>query len=211
MSATFNAFDYLAYIIPGSVFVYALMWLSPTLKAPLVEDKIDLGSFGVFVIIAFVAGQLLHAAARYVPEWPMAAAGWVYRTSELVCSHEKMFGTEIRAGVAKKLSVETAEMNAICDAGDLQPRRNLLRQIFARESKAPGHDRVELFERLYYLNLDLAAAFILLIPVTLILRPQRKLISVFFLAGVILTLERASHLDRIYARELIQSFLSAPS
>ena len=44
MSEVLHVFEYLAYIVPGSVLLYAVLWLSPELQAPLIEKNIDLGS-----------------------------------------------------------------------------------------------------------------------------------------------------------------------
>src|SRR5260370_12141379 len=149
MSATFDVFDYLAYIVPGTVFLFALMWLSPSLKAPFVEEEIDLGSFGVFVIMAFVAGQLLLAISSYFPEWPMRYFGWVHRTNQLVCSNQTIFGKVIVTEVGAKLH---ENMQQICQSDNPDLKRGVLREIFATVSKAPDRDRVNLFERRYHFH-----------------------------------------------------------
>ncbi len=202
MSATFNAFEYLAYIIPGAVLLYAVLWLSPALKAPLVEEKkIDLGSFGIFVILAFVAGLLVQAVAHYVPDrWVMRPLGLVHRTDALICGQD-----EIKKAIGGKLK---QDMDTTC--GSENSRQAVLRRIFADEQLAGAyHNRVELFEGRYYLGLGLAAALIALIPISIILRPEKRLIIVPVLViAAILSMERTSYFDRIYARELIQSFLA---
>src|SRR5712691_4649528 len=128
MSATFNAFEYLAYIIPGAVLLYAVLWLSPALKAPLVEEKkIDLGSFGIFVILAFVAGLPVQAVAHYVPDrWVMRPLGLVHRTDALICGQD-----EIKKAIGGKLK---QDMDTTC--GSENSRQAVLRRIFADEQRA---------------------------------------------------------------------------
>jgi hypothetical protein len=207
MPTTFQVFEYLAYIIPGTILLYGILWLSPDLKAPLVDEKIDLGSFGIFVILAFVAGLLVHAIAHYVPEqWVLRPLGLVHRTDALICSDAELRGIAIKKAISDKLH---EDMETICKNNDARSKQRVLRQIFAGEQKGgTHHDRVELFEGRYYLLLDLSAVFIILIPVSIILRPAWWRASVpLLLIATLLSLERTSYFDRIYASELIQSFL----
>ena len=218
MPEVLHVFEYLAYVIPGTVLLYAVLWLSPVLQAPLIEKNIDLGSFGIFVILAFVAGLLVHGIAHYVPEqWVMRPLGLVHRTDTLICSQQKISGNEIRKAIGDKLK---EDMDSICASTDSEAKRGVLRQIFAAEQRAgTHHDRVELFEGRYYMMLDLAAVFIVLIPTSVIIlwksKPpaegRQKIVGIvaFLVIATILSLERASYFDAIYSRELIQSFLGA--
>src|SRR6266436_3458472 len=153
-----RVFEYLAYIVPGSVLLYAVLWLSPELQAPLIEKNIDLGSFGIFVIMALVAGLLLHSIAHYVPEqWVMRPLGLVHQTDSLICSERKLSSNEIRKAIGNKLN---EDMDSICASKDPEAKRGVLRRIFAAEQHAgTHHDRVELFEGRYYMMLDLAGVF----------------------------------------------------
>jgi hypothetical protein len=216
MSEVLHVFEYLAYIVPGSVLLYAVLWLSPELQAPLIEKNIDLGSFGIFVIMALVAGLLVHSIAHYVPEqWVMRPLGLVHQTDSLICSERKLSSNEIRKAIGNKLN---EDMDSICASKDPEAKRGVLRRIFAAEQHAgTHHDRVELFEGRYYMMLDLAGVFIILIPISVIILRTKKgnpenrktilRIVAFLAVATILSLERASYFDSIYSRELIQSFL----
>ncbi len=192
MSEVLHVFEYLAYIVPGSVLLYAVLWLSPELQAPLIEKNIDLGSFGIFVIMALVAGLLVHSIAHYVPEqWVMRPLGLVHQTDSLICSERKLSSNEIRKAIGNKLN---EDMDSICASKDPEAKRGVLRRIFAAEQHA-----------------------VILIPISVIILRTKKgnpenrktilRIVAFLAVATILSLERASYFDSIYSRELIQSFL----
>jgi hypothetical protein len=221
MPEVLHVFEYLAYVIPGAVLLYAVLWLTPSLQAPLTEKNIDLGSFGIFVILAFVAGLLVHGIAHYVPEGPMRALGWVHRTDTLICSSQKLSGTEIRKAIGEKLK---ENMDDICASKDADAKRGVLREIFAVEQRSgTHHDRVELFEGRYYMTLDLAAVFIVLIPICAaivwVTRPEatadkrppvgKKIAGIlaFLVGAAIVSLHLSSFFDNVYSHELVQSFL----
>ena len=209
MTVVFHAFEYLAYIIPGTVFLVGVFWLSPKLKAPLIEEKINLSQFGIFVVLAFVAGFLVHAVAHYFPEkWPLRQYGLVHRTDTLICSEQQVQRKAIRQAIGEKLN---ADMDPVCK-GDIEAKQWVLRQIFADEHKSGSHhDRVELFEGLYYMMLDLSAAFILLIPLSIVLRPDRHLFIIVpsLAVAALLSILLTSYFDTIYASEVILSLLEA--
>ena len=218
MPEVLHVFEYLAYVIPGAVLLYAVLWLTPALQAPLIEKNIDLGSFEIFVILAFVSGLLVHGIARYVPEQLLLRPlGLVHRTDTLICSERKFAGTEIRKAIGEKLK---EDMVSICSSNDPDAKLGVLREIFAVEQSAgKHHDRVDLFEGRYYMALDLSAVFIVLIPISigivLATKPNptdpvgKKIAGIvaLLLVAMILSMNLASSFDRIYSRELIQSFL----
>ena len=55
-------------IIPGAVLIMALVWLFPESRALFSKEGVTLGELGLFVIIAYAAGQLVQAIGNYL-EW----------------------------------------------------------------------------------------------------------------------------------------------
>ena len=68
MNRTFDFYEYAGFIIPGAVLVMAVVWLFPESRALVGKDGVTLGEFGLFVIIAYAAGQLVQAVGNGL-EW----------------------------------------------------------------------------------------------------------------------------------------------
>ena len=68
MNWTFDFYEYAGFIIPGAVLVIALVWLFPDSRALFSKEGVTLGELGLFVIIAYAAGQLVQAIGNYL-EW----------------------------------------------------------------------------------------------------------------------------------------------
>jgi len=205
MSAALSAFDYIASIIPGALFLYGVSWLCPDWKIPFLQQTSgsapqtpDLGGFGIFVIIALITGQLLEAIGRYVLERPLTKVGLVRQSSKIMCH------TANKEGIGHKLGKNMAKM---CESKDHLGLSAVLGEIISRESKSSGHSRVELFEDRYYMHLDLATAFLLLTVISVIWSPYSGAVTVLLAAATALSLERAHHYDVLYANELFRSFL----
>jgi ABC-type Fe3+ transport system permease subunit len=68
MNRNFDFYEYAGIIIPGTVLVMALVWLFPEGRALFSKDGVTLGELGLFVIIAYAAGQLVQAIGNGL-EW----------------------------------------------------------------------------------------------------------------------------------------------
>jgi hypothetical protein len=68
MTRNFDFYEYAGIIIPGTVLVMALVWLFPESRAFFSKEGVTLGELGLFVIIAYAAGQLVQAIGNGL-EW----------------------------------------------------------------------------------------------------------------------------------------------
>jgi hypothetical protein len=68
VNRTFDFYEYAGIIVPGAVLVMALVWLFPESRALFSKEGVTLGELGLFVIIAYAAGQLVQAIGNYL-EW----------------------------------------------------------------------------------------------------------------------------------------------
>jgi hypothetical protein len=67
VSFSFDAYQYFAFVIPGSVLLLGLMFLFPWIRehtGPASGSAFDLAGFGAFVIVSFVLGHLLQGLGR---------------------------------------------------------------------------------------------------------------------------------------------------
>ena len=78
-------YEQVGIVIPGSMFVFGLLLLFPTLQTVLTKDGISLGDFGIFLLLSYAAGQLIAAIGNAAESilWPLAGGmrtGWITKT-----------------------------------------------------------------------------------------------------------------------------------
>lgn len=200
---SFDPYEYIAIITPGSVLAagVALQW--PEARALLEVDGLSVGDLGAFLIGAFVAGHLVQGAGNLVESALWAPFGglpsrWLRRPGRLVapCQREVFI---------KKLGALTgAEAPADMPGHQFDA---LIRQVYARLTAIGRTGRIDVFNRTYGLMRGLTTAFLLLSVWLLITRwPDPQYALVAGVGGVIAML-RAWRFARYYARELVAEFL----
>src|SRR5262249_39615429 len=60
MPTFFNAYDYVGYIAPGAIMLLCLIYLFPWLREEFGSEQFVVADIGVFIIVAFVLGHMLH-------------------------------------------------------------------------------------------------------------------------------------------------------
>jgi hypothetical protein len=78
MALPFDAYGFLAYVVPGTVLLFVLIIIFPKLDWLLGREKVELGGFGVFLIVAFVLGQLLQNLGAVIKQGPH---NWQFQTA----------------------------------------------------------------------------------------------------------------------------------
>jgi hypothetical protein len=233
MSPTFDLFAYLGYIIPGATLLLALIFIFPGLRPHLGIENIDLGKLGIFVIVAFIIGQLLSTISTYVISIPLRWSGYEQQTNRAICSLQIVDQRAIKDIISSKLGIDDQEMAATCKPGEWNKKRALVARIVwhVHQLETNKRERVALFEQYYYLNLNLAAAFTVILMIYLLAgRIHHKpsawighvpvkvpkgrpywLLAVMLLAAVVLLVHHVTYFDRLYARELVQVFIHIAS
>jgi hypothetical protein len=59
-------YEQVGIVIPGSVFLFGLMFYVPALHDVLAKDGISIGGLGIFVIISYAVGHLLAALGNVI-------------------------------------------------------------------------------------------------------------------------------------------------
>lgn len=78
-------------VIPGSVFVFGLLFFFPAIQTVLTKDGVSLGDLGIFVLLSYAAGQLIAAIGNIGEIWFWRLFGcmptdWITRTSTTLLS-----------------------------------------------------------------------------------------------------------------------------
>jgi hypothetical protein len=54
-------YEQVGIVVPGSVFVFGLLFFFPALQTVLTKDGVSLGDLGLFVLLSYAAGHLIAA------------------------------------------------------------------------------------------------------------------------------------------------------
>jgi hypothetical protein len=202
MSRTFDFYEYAGFIIPGAVLVIAVVWLFPESRALFSKEGVSLGELGLFVIVAYAAGQLVQAIGNYL-EW----LWW------------KPWGgmPSVRVLCGKYLSAD--QHKRVLDAlrpvlGDADPcrlpqseRLAIVREIYSEVAGAGKAGRVDTFNGNYGLMRGLAAAFVVIFVLAIMASKGWTVLCVLAVL-LLLAAHRMHRYGRHYATELFIQFLA---
>jgi hypothetical protein len=202
MSRTFDFYEYAGFIIPGAVLVIAVVWLFPESRALFSKERVSLGELGLFVIVAYAAGQLVQAIGNYL-EW----LWW------------KPWGgmPSVRVLCGKYLSAD--QHKRVLDAlrpvlGDADPcrlpqseRLAIVREIYSEVAGAGKAGRVDTFNGNYGLMRGLAAAFVVIFVLAIMASKGWTVLCVLAVL-LLLAAHRMHRYGRHYATELFIQFLA---
>jgi hypothetical protein len=205
MNRTFDFYEYAGVIVPGAVVILGLLWLFPQAQALLTKDGLTFGEFGVFVILAYAAGQLIQGIGNGIERIFWWICGGLPSTRAL--KYGKYLGPHQRARLhdALKVSFGVTEHDLAKQKATMQ--LPVVREMYATVADAKKAQRVDIFSGNYGLTRGLAAALLVLIAVEL--ATSRNLIPTAALVMfLLLSLQRMHRFGRHYAVELITQFLS---
>jgi hypothetical protein len=202
MSRTFDFYEYAGFIIPGTVLVIALVWLFPETRALFSKEGVTLGELGLFVIVAYAAGQLVQAIGNYL-EW----IWW------------KLWGgmPSVRVFCGKHLSAD--QHKRLLDAlgpvlGDADPcrlpqseRLAIVREIYSEVAAAGKAGRVDIFNGNYGLMRGLAAALVVTFILAIVAAKSMTILCVVAVL-LLLALHRMHRYGCHYATELFVQYLA---
>jgi hypothetical protein len=173
MPYSFDLYDYTGYIVPGAVLLLGLAIFFPWIRDQFGSPKLGLGEIGVFIIIAFILGHLLHGLGHVTIERVMHDACLVFHTDKVVDGTLDFPSVKDRERLIKKIeyifneqipgSPTPPSAKASCAATllpvDKEDWKALVQRMYVAVSAAKRNDRVDIFNRIYGLHLGLATAF----------------------------------------------------
>jgi hypothetical protein len=202
MNRQFDFYEYAGIIIPGAVLVMALVWLFPESRALFSKEGVTLGELGLFVIIAYAAGQLVQAVGNYL-EWAWWKPWGGMPSGQVLCG--KDLSTEQYKRLLDALRPILGGVDP-CKLPQLE-RLAVVREIYSEVAGAGKASRVDTFNGNYGLMRGLAATFVVIFILAVV---TSKGIAVSCGLGllVLLALHRMHRYGRHYATELFVQFLT---
>jgi hypothetical protein len=203
MNRTFDFYEYAGVIIPGAVLILGLIWLFPESRALFSKEGVTFGELGLFIIVAYAAGQLVQGIGNAV-EW------LCWRFLGLPSTRVLTTGAHISADQHRRL-LEAVRADFGTTEGELKNAPSsgplpVVREVYAAVSEAKRATRVDTFLGNYGLARGLAAALLVLIAFTI---PTKGIIAVTALVFLfVLALQRMYRYGRHYATELFVQYLA---
>lgn len=200
----FDAYEFIAVVIPGSVVALLLIFQWPDLKALIAGNGFSVGGLGLFTVIAFVLGHLLQGLGSIFESVFWAFRGmptsWVRNTRQTLVSPAQ------RDTLVAKL----AAMEGSCIVPE-QTRRShwqsMMSRAYGRVHDAGKSEKIDAFNRTYGLSRGLTSSFIAASICIVFLYPSNKSALLLSLSMAILSLWRMYTFGKRYARALIQAYI----
>jgi len=205
MNRSFDFYEYAGILVPGAVLIMGLLWLFPDGRALLSKEGVTLGELGLFVIVAYAAGQLVQAVGNYI-EWAWWKL-WGGMPSVLVLG-----GKYVTADQHRRIldAIRSGGMSADPNLEKLPrvQRLAIVREMYSVVAAAKGASRVDIFNGIYGLTRGLAAAMLILVGAAVGTSKGLFIIGALGI-GVLLSLQRMHRFGKYYAIELFVQFLGA--
>jgi hypothetical protein len=207
---TLNFYEFAGLVAPGGVTLFGIALLFPTARGILFGNNLSVGEFGLFTILAFVAGHLVQGIGDVIEwfwwkAWGGMPTDWV-RTGkhELIASQQRQaLATHIHEKLKLKGCAKFEEMSRSDWSG-------ITRQIYAAVAAGERSARVDRFNGNYGLNRGITAALVIISALMFAFRPAHWSGGVLIFLGVGLALFRMHDFGRRYGSELFVQFLQLP-
>lgn len=205
----FDLYDILGFLAPGTVTILGLLYYFPGRFAPLAAEKVSVGELGVFVLLAYIAGNVIAGVGS-------------------VLTGLKFFGPfptdQVKANDGKIISeAEYTELEVTLRAKKLLKAGDTIKDLSGREWYAATRrihsyldarglaQRVEMFNAKFALNQNLVVAFLLIVAISLYkVGLSDWKVPVAIIVCAIWSYVRAVEFGRVYAKTLVRTFLTAP-
>jgi hypothetical protein len=202
MNRTFDFYEYAGFIIPGAVVMMAVVWLFPESRVLFSKEGVTLGELGLFVIIAYAAGQLVQAIGNYL-EWLWWKPWGGMPTGRVLCGKLLTREQHQRLLAALRFGVDGADPSKLAEA----QRLAIVREVYAEVLAAAKAARVDTFSGSYGLMRGLAAAFVLIFVLAIVAGKGAAVLGTLVVL-FLLALHRMHRYSHHYAIELFIQFLA---
>jgi hypothetical protein len=202
MNRTFDFYEYAGFIIPGAVVIMAVVWLFPESRALFSKEGVTLGELGLFVIVAYAAGQLVQAIGNYL-EWL-----W-WKPQGGMPTGRVLSGSLLTSEQYQRLLVGLGAALGSDDLSKLNKaqRRAIVREVYAEVLAAGKAARIDTFSGSYGLMRGLAAAFVLIFVLAIVVGKGATVLGTLVVL-FLLALHRMHRYSQHYATELFIQYLA---
>ena len=204
---TFSIYEFGGILAPGSIVLIAAMFFFPQFGVILSKQNLSVGDLGIFVILAYVAGQLIQTVGNFLEMviwklfggWPQT---WLLKSRALALDSSQL--ERLRESVKNDFDFKIPERDSHVFR---KSWLTISREIHVKLLRKKEGKRLEIFNGYYGLNRGVSAAFLSIAVFLTFREPHNPLYLIFFsLAG--LAAYRMYRFSIHFSRELIYQYLS---
>jgi hypothetical protein len=202
-------YEQVGIVIPGSVFLFGLMFYVHQFKDVLAKDGMSVGGLGVFVLIAYATGHILAAIGNVIEGlyWRIRGgmpSNWIIGEKPRLLSTDQI--ERVHGLVAARFTVELPVMARI----ETKQWFPLFRQIYSDVETHGKVSRADAFNGGYGLNRGLGAATLALTITAMLNSMGDYCVWGGLLAASCMYFYRMHRFGVHYAREVYVQFLILP-
>lgn len=201
----FDPYEFVAVAIPGALPTLTISLLVPEVAAVVMANGVDLGAFGIFLIVSFVVGhvvQLIGTVIEQIEGFMTLGSIDLAVRDERRPTHSEQWGRFIVRINAAGISGETGITNKTWPG--------IRREVYARLAAGGRTERIDIFNRTYGLCRGMVAGAIISAGVTTFLGGDNKWqLSTMIIVCLALPLYvRMRRFSKYYLNEVVSQFLS---
>ncbi|MGA7676226.1 MAG: hypothetical protein WCA78_14420 [Rhizomicrobium sp.] len=201
-------YEQVGIVIPGALFLAALIVVIPKLQAYIALSSIGLGEFGIFLLVAYGIGEAIAAIGNVVETiwwkpWGGMPSNWVTKPDAELLNSAQVASLTSRINSDFGISVQSVTG---LSAKEWRP---IFGQIY-RAAIGIRAERIDTFNSNYGLNRGLASAFIALLVIVLIVDWTNWKLAVAVAVAATIYLYRMHRFGVHFAKEVFFVFLNGP-
>ena len=205
----FSFYEQVGIVIPGTLFLFGLMFCIPALHDTLAKDGISVGGLGIFVLISYAAGHLLAALGNSIEalHWRVRGgmpSNWIIGPAPRLLSLGQI--AKVETLTVSRLGLPPLDFETLTEK-EWFP---IFRQIYSDVERYGKPDRADTFNGNYGLNRGLCAAALGLAISTFTLAPAQWLVGICLVGVSLVYLYRMHRFGVHYAREIYNQLLLLP-
>jgi hypothetical protein len=202
----FNYYEFIGVLILGAILLYGISLIFTNIGPVLFIPNLSIGGFGLFFVLSFAFGHLVHALGNgleYI--WWKIFGGmptdWI-RTGKF-----DFLGKKIRETIELRVRNHIRMPNFAFKKINPTEWNSIVGRIYAAvEGKGKGR-RVDIFNNNYSLFRGMATTFLCLAGITVANSPKNWLWALGYLIASLVAIYRMNRFGKYYAREVFIQFL----
>jgi len=204
----FDPYEFIAVAIPGAIPTLTISLLVPEVAAVIMTNGVDLGSFGIFLIVSFVVGHVVQLVGNVIEQ----IEGLVtFGAIDMAVRDERRPMHSEQWDRFKKRLAEAGISGAAGITSKTWP--GLRREVYAQLSADGRTERIDVFNRTYGLCRGMVAGAAMSAGAILSLGDENgwKLSAMILLFLALPLYVRMRRFSRYYFTELVSQFVSVTS
>lgn len=201
-------YDYVAVITPGAALLFGLFFVFPELKATFTAEGFSAGNLGLFVLVSYIAGQLIATGGN-----PVECAWWGFQggiPTDWPRVGDRLMPEQGAAALQERVRRLPGQGSAVVRGADRAAWSHTVRAMTAAIRSAGRAARLDMFNAQYGMHRNLVAALAAVAVAALSLPPHRWGVTAWSLLLSAAALSRMHRFGIHYAREVMACFSGLP-